>query len=227
MKTILITGAGKGIGLELVRQSVASGHRVVAVSRNTGALEKMLGNTLHVVTGDLRTLNWSDILTGLPEGWNPVEVLINNAGAIVNKPFLTIDLREVEEVYATNVFGVIRLIQDVIRLRHHQKSMHIVNISSMGGYQGSAKFPGLSVYSSSKGALSILSECLAEEFKEEGIRVNALCLGAVQTEMLSEAFPGYQAPIQPGEMAEFILDFALRSDRFINGKVIPVSISTP
>ena len=107
------------------------------------------------------------------------------------------------------------------------KDSHIVNISSMGGYQGSAKFPGLSVYSAAKGAVAVLSECLAEEFKEQGIKVNALAIGAVQTEMLSQAFPGYMAPLQPDEMAEFIMDFALNGHRFFNGKILPVSVSTP
>ncbi|MCD4683026.1 MAG: SDR family oxidoreductase, partial [Bacteroidales bacterium] len=104
---------------------------------------------------------------------------------------------------------------------------HIVNVSSMGGFQGSVKFPGLSLYSASKGALAILSECMAEEFKEEQIKVNCLALGAVQTEMLSEAFPGYEAPIKPNKMAEFIKNFALTGQQVFNGKILPVSLSTP
>ena len=84
---------------------------------------------------------------------------------------------------------------------------HILNIGSMGGYQGSVKFPGLSIYSSTKGALAVLTECLAEEFKETSVNFNCLCLGSVQTEMLEEAFPGYQAPISPKEMANYFLNF--------------------
>jgi len=85
----------------------------------------------------------------------------------------------------------------------------------------------MSLYSASKGALAILTESLAEELKEQNIRVNALALGAVQTEMLEEAFPGYQAAVTAEEMADFITDFALKAHSYINGKIIPVSLSTP
>ena len=108
-----------------------------------------------------------------------------------------------------------------------RQNAHIVNIGSMGGFQGSAKFKGLSLYSSSKGALAILSECLAEELKERKIFVNCLALGSAQTEMLSEAFPGYHAPLTAREMAGFVVDFATRGHRWFNGKVLPVAVSTP
>ena len=104
---------------------------------------------------------------------------------------------------------------------------HVLNITSMGGVQGSAKFPGLSAYSSSKGALVILTELLAEEFKDSGPSFNALALGAVQTEMLEEAFPGYKAPVSAAQIGEYIIDFALNGHQFYNGKVLPISSSTP
>ena len=97
----------------------------------------------------------------------------------------------------------------------------------MGGFQGSTKFAGLSAYSSSKSALSGLTECLAEELKDRNIAVNCLALGAVQTEMLGKAFPGYKAPLSAAKMAEFICEFALTGQLFFNGKIIPVSSTTP
>jgi NAD(P)-dependent dehydrogenase (short-subunit alcohol dehydrogenase family) len=104
---------------------------------------------------------------------------------------------------------------------------HIVNISSMGGFQGSAKYKGLSYYSASKAALACLTECLATEFTEFGISVNCLALGAVQTEMLDEAFPGYKAPVDAKQMAEFISGFALTGHKFFNGKILPVALGNP
>ena len=71
-----------------------------------------------------------------------------------------------------------------------------MHISSMGGVQGSSKFPGLSLYSAAKGAVCVFTESLSTEWVQRGIAVNALALGAVQTEMLDEAFPGFQAPVQ-------------------------------
>jgi NAD(P)-dependent dehydrogenase (short-subunit alcohol dehydrogenase family) len=107
------------------------------------------------------------------------------------------------------------------------KGSHIVNIASMGGFQGSSKYPGLSCYSASKAALACLTECLAGEFTESGIKVNCLALGSVQTEMLEEAFPGYKAPVDAQEMAEFIADFALKGHKFFNGKILPVAVNNP
>ena len=126
---------------------------------------------------------------------------------------------------ATVFFGVANLIKTCIP--YMQKGSHVVTISSMGGIQGSLKFAGLAAYSSSKGAVITLSELLAEEYKEKGISFNVLALGAVQTEMLQEAFPGYEAPISANEMAQYIFDFALTGNKYYNGKVLQVSSTNP
>ena len=154
-----------------------------------------------------------------------VDVLINNAGALVNKPLSQMSNDDINYVYSVNVFSVIKLIRDL--LAHFNNDAHIVNISSVGGVQGSVKFSGLSTYSSSKGAISILTECLAEEFKESSLRFNALALGAVQTEMLQEAFPDYQAKTSAKEMAIYIYRFATQDGKLYNGKILVVSSSTP
>jgi 3-oxoacyl-[acyl-carrier protein] reductase len=114
-----------------------------------------------------------------------------------------------EKVFAVNVFGLMEVCQTIIPFMTN--GSHIVNIGSMGGFQGSAKFPGLSVYSSSKSAVAGFSECLAEELKEQKIAVNCLALGAAQTEMLGEAFPGYEAPVSAHQMAQYIADFSLNA----------------
>jgi NAD(P)-dependent dehydrogenase (short-subunit alcohol dehydrogenase family) len=128
-------------------------------------------------------------------------------------------------VYKVNVFGVANLTR--ICLPFLKKGSHVVTISSMGGIQGSLKFAGLAAYSSSKGAVITLSELLSEEYKEQGIAFNVLALGSVQTEMLQEAFPGYQAPLSAKEMADYIYDFSLNGNKYYNGKVLQVSSSTP
>ena len=119
------------------------------------------------------------------------------------------------------------IIKHVIELNGQQRKLHVVNIGSMGGVQGSVKFPGLSAYSSSKAALANLTECLAEEYKETPIRFNCLALGSVNTEMLKDAFPGFEGSNEPNEMAKFIKEFALTGYKFYNGKVLPVATSTP
>jgi NAD(P)-dependent dehydrogenase (short-subunit alcohol dehydrogenase family) len=154
-----------------------------------------------------------------------VDILINNAGYLVNKPFSEITSEEFKRCYNVNLFGVVDVAKTVLPFM--TKNGHVVNISSMGGIQGSTKFSGLSAYSSSKGALITLTEVLAEEFKETGPSFNVLALGAVQTEMLEEAFPGYKASLSAIEMAKYIADFALKGNKFYNGKVLQVSNSTP
>ena len=154
-----------------------------------------------------------------------IDILINNAGSLINKPFAETTDEEFESVYRVNVFSVASLTRHFLQIINPKG--HVVNISSMGGIQGSLKFPGLSAYSSSKGALITLTEMLAEEYAKTGPSFNALALGAVQTEMLAEAFPGYEAPLTAEQMGSYILDFALNGNQFYNGKVLPVSSSTP
>ena len=170
-------------------------------------------------------INDTNALQDALSKYSTIDILINNAGKLIHKPFLEITLQELEAVYKTNVFAVVELTKMVIPKM--QKGGHVVNISSMGGVQGSAKFAGLSAYSSSKGALITLTELLAEEYKDAGISFNVLALGAVQTEMLKEAFPGYQAPTTALEMASFIYDFAVNQGKMFNGKILQVSNSTP
>jgi NAD(P)-dependent dehydrogenase (short-subunit alcohol dehydrogenase family) len=154
-----------------------------------------------------------------------VDVLIHNAGKLINKPFSKLSSKDFFEVYNVNVFAVAELTR--VLIPYLSKGSHVVTISSIGGVQGSMKFPGLAAYSSSKGAVITLSELLAEEYKEQEISFNVLALGAVQTEMLEEAFPGYKAPISAEEMADYVFNFALTGNKFYNGKILEVSSTTP
>lgn len=234
---ILITGASRGIGAELARILTTQGHTVIAVSRNVNALRQLSTSitetnpraAIHTLPFDLAGENTaadlrSRILSIVPH----LDALVNNAGTLLNKPFSEITAAELTYIYEVNVFGPFQLIQQLLPLlQGHESPSHIVNISSMGGVQGIAKFPGLSAYSSSKAALANLSELLAEELKEKNIRVNCLALGAAQTEMLEEAFPGYRAPLSAEQMAAYIAWFTVNGYLYFNGKVLPVALSTP
>ncbi|MEC7262973.1 MAG: SDR family oxidoreductase [Bacteroidota bacterium] len=225
MANIVITGTSRGIGLELVKQFAQEGHQVLALSRNAKPVENLKLSNVQTFSFDLGNRSDFQKVNDFLSQWHVVDVLINNAGRLVNKPFQDISAEEFESVYKVNVFGVAEMTKTVLPLMG--KSGHVVTISSMGGVQGSVKFPGLSAYSSSKGAVITLSELWAEEFKETGPSFNVLALGAVQTEMLEEAFPGYQAPVTAAEMARYIKDFALTGHKLYNGKLLQVSNSTP
>lgn len=226
MKNVVITGTSRGIGLEMVKIFSQQGHNVLALSRNSVPVKNLDLQEVHTLECDItREEDLQKVSSFVKDTFGKVNVLINNAGAILNKPFSETSPQDFQKVYATNVYGVVGLIQKLLPFMDDES--HVVNISSMGGVQGSMKFGGLSAYSSSKGALITLTEMLAEEYKENGPSFNVLALGAVQTEMLEEAFPGYKAPLQPGEMADYIVNFSLTGHKYYNGKLLQVSNSTP
>ena len=227
IKTVLITGATGGLGRSIADDFYEKEFHLILTGTNDSkldALRSKFDRNTKVIKCNLAK---ASEINNLSDKIKPssIDILINNAGTLINKPFNETSFEDFQYVYKVNVFGVAELIRQLIS-RFKTKS-HVVNISSIGGIGGSSKFPGLSAYSSSKGALNILTEMLAEEFKDKGISFNTLALGAVQTEMLEEAFPGYKANISSSEMANFIYKFSLEGNNFFNGKIIPVSNTNP
>lgn len=226
---VIITGASSGIGNEMAKQFAEKGHRVLAIARSKDKLKVLTEENSQITTLvlDLSSNNGEDDFKKVIGDWKEIDVVINNAGQLVNKPFMETSVSDFESMYNTNVLSAIRIIQWSFDKLKKSELAHIINISSMGGFQGSSKFPGLSAYSISKGALSILTECLAAEYVETSIKVNALALGAVGTEMLNNAFPGYIAPVSSSSMANYIVDFAFNGANYYNGKVLPVALGNP
>lgn len=225
MKNIIITGTSRGIGYELALQLANSGNQILAVSRKTPQ-EFLEHSNITCLSIDLSIdEEVKQVEEFLSQTWKKVDVVIHNAGVLLFKPFLETTTSDFEKIYKVNVFGLANLTR--VCVPYMIKGSHVVTISSMGGIQGSLKFPGLAAYSSSKGAVITLSELLSEEYKEQGIAFNVLALGAVQTEMLAEAFPGYEAPISATDMASYIADFALTGNKYYNGKVLQVSSTNP
>ncbi len=234
---IVIIGCSRGIGFQVTKQLTQQGHNLFCISRNKDALENLEKEcresypeaSIITYSTDISLIcdNKIDLYGTIGNVFPHVDILLYNAGFLINKSFDDFQIDEAMEIFKINFFSASAVIKDLLPLMGVEKISHIVNIGSMGGFQGSAKFPGLSYYSASKAALASLSECLAEELKDRNIRVNCLALGATQTEMLAEAFPGLRAPLSAGEMAEFISHFMIMGHRYFNGKIIPVSVSTP
>jgi NAD(P)-dependent dehydrogenase (short-subunit alcohol dehydrogenase family) len=232
---IIITGASRGIGYELVKTLARhKQNQIVAISRNSAALNELVADCTRTYPDskviayefDLNQFEFYPIIVQRIETFiHKCDVLINNAGWLVNKPFIRFDTTEFDDTFNVNVKSPFFLIQALLPLLN--KGAHVVNIGSIGGITGSKKFPGLAAYSASKGALAVLTEVLAEEFEAQEIKVNCLALGAVQTEMFSSAFPGKKVLQNPGRIAHFIADFAVNGHKYFNGKVVPVSISVP
>lgn len=234
---ILITGASRGIGAATAPLLTGSGHTVLLVSRNRKRLEEVAGECnrqagselAHPLPFDLSDLSdlQEEFVSRVKALVPGIDGLLNNAGQLINRPFTDFSPEAARSLFEINFFIPAQLIRISLPLMKASSLKHVVNISSMGGFQGSSKFPGLSYYSASKAALASLTECLAEELKDTGTRINALALGSVQTEMLSEAFPGFRAPLEPHEMGQFFRWFILEGGHYFNGKVLPVSLSTP
>jgi 3-oxoacyl-[acyl-carrier protein] reductase len=218
---IIITGASRGIGYETAKLLSAE-HKVINISRSaeTNKLPGVISIPFDLAEGNIR----QDLLPHITKHFKTIDVLVNNAATLINKPFEKISRKEFEKVYAVNFFSVAELTQSLLPM---MAKGHVLNIASMGGIQGSMKFSGLSAYSSSKGALITLTECLAEEFKGKNISFNAIAFGSVQTEMLSEAFPDFKAPITAREAAEFLAQFAITGHKYFNGKILQMALSTP
>jgi len=224
---IVIVGASRGIGKALVEQLAQnSSNKILALSRNIKSMETFNQfPNVKFAAFDLKASNVKEQAETTFEAFDSIDILINNAGYLVNKSFTELTKEDLDACYQVNVIGVMQTVQAVVPKM--EKGGHIVNISSMGGFQGSVKFPGLAAYSTSKAAVCSFTELFAEEYKETPIKMNCLCLGAAQTEMLEEAFPGYEAPVSAEKMAEYITEFALSAHQWMNGKIVPVSLSNP
>ncbi len=233
---IIITGCSSGIGYQTVLAIATMGsHHITAISRNTLGLNQLKQefialnskSIIDIISFDLSMKNFDYLSSKLDFSTeNPVDILINNAGYLVNKSFSELSNDDWYNTFNVNVFAMVKLINTLLPYFNDKNGSHIVNIGSMGGVQGSAKFAGLSAYSASKGAVNILTEALSVEFEQKGIRVNAINPGAVQTKMLEEAFPGYQADISAQQMGRYIASFALNNKDVMNGRLIQASLKT-
>ncbi|MFC5283972.1 SDR family NAD(P)-dependent oxidoreductase [Pedobacter alpinus] len=230
---IIITGASSGIGFEAAIELATKGHQVLAIARTKEKLQNLKRITESInpdavilpVVFDILNDDETALIDFVTQQWGSFNILINNAGTLINKPFKALTEFDMADMYQSNFLSHFRMIKALQPLM--EKKSHILNIGSMGGFQGSSKFPGLAAYSASKAALHNLTECLAQELLEEKISVNCLALGSAQTEMLEKAFPGYQSPVMAFEMGKYIADFALTGHHLFNGKILPVAVTTP
>ncbi|QXV67266.1 SDR family oxidoreductase [Mucilaginibacter sp. 21P] len=232
---ILITGASSGVGFEAVIELITSGkHKVIALARSQDKLTRLMEISqsinpdcqLFAIAFDIVHDEYAGLQQFINQNFDgKIDALINNAGVLINKPFMELQETDFVEMLQSNYLGHVRVIQNLLQFMG--QGSHILNIGSMGGFQGSSKFNGLSAYSASKSALHTLTECLAQEFADKGIKVNCLALGSAQTEMLEQAFPGYESPVMAFEMGKYIADFAIGGHKFFNGKILPVALTTP
>ena len=227
---IIIIGGTRGIGRETaITLARNPENRIFVTGRNLSSLNKLSQEFENIATFQMDLSTFDSLAEKfrkvIQSNFETVDILINMAGLLVNQNFMDISNVDARMIMEINFFGpasIIRMLKPSMK-----KGSHIVNISSMGGFQGSSKYTGLSYYSASKAAIASLSECLAEEFMESGVSVNCLALGSVNTEMLREAFPGYKSQVESEDIAEFIAGFAITGHKYFNGKILPVALNNP
>lgn len=233
---IIVTGASSGIGFEIVKAfCVYKKFRIIAIARNSDRLLQLKNECIRInpnaeliiIPFDLSENDFTPLFKEIQSHIGSLNILVNNAGVLTYKEFEKTGTDELIRIFNINVYSSFKLIQGVLPLFNNPSPAHIVNIGSMGGFQGSVKFAGLSAYSASKAALASLTECLALEFQEKGISVNCLALGSVQTDMLKTAFPGYTGGFAAEEIGNYIADFSINGHKFFNGKVLPLASNTP
>lgn len=229
VKNIIITGGSRGIGRALAEKFLNEGHQVFVISRSEDLLKELAekeynGKFTYAALDLAETENIEKAVAHIAD-WKKVDVLYNNAGLLVKKTFDKLTEADFTQSWKVNFLAPTLLIQAL--LPKLSSDAHIVNITTMGAVQGSVKFPELSAYGSSKATLVTLSEVLAQEFGEKGPSINCVALGAVQTEMLEQAFPGLEASVSPQEMADYLFEFGLTAHRYMNGKIVQCSSTTP
>ena len=232
-RIIVVTGSSKGVGRAVAKTLVKiHGCTVIGVSRDREGLASlkeefdMSSGVFESLTVDLAAASGIEQVVAQAKG-RRLHGLVNNAGLLIKREWGAWQAEDLQRLFHLNATVPLLLSQVLSPLLAGDPPGHIVNIGSMGGFQGSVKFPGLAGYSASKCAAANITECMAEELKDRHVRCNCLCLGAVDTAMLRVAFPGYQAPVGPEEMGEYIARFVLEGHKLFNGKVLPLALSTP
>lgn len=224
---VVVTGAGKGIGFTLCEVFSALGCEVVAISRQLKPSFK--GQNIYHVQADIANVEAtaSQIDKLFPGDHSTLKVLIHNAGVLINKPFEMLTFEEMTTMNGVNYLYPMYLTQKLMPWLRKSKHAHTLYIGSMGGFQGSLKYPGLTVYGSTKAGGAGFIEGLASEFRGSGLYFNALSLGAVQTDMLKEAFPLLEESLDVETICNWIAKFALEGFKVMNGQNLPISLGNP
>jgi NAD(P)-dependent dehydrogenase (short-subunit alcohol dehydrogenase family) len=225
-KVAIVTGASSGIGRRTAEMLAERGARVAVFARSRERLEHIatpFGNRMIAVAGDIAELAQIERLFSACESrFGPCDILINNAGMIDVAPLVDTTLEQWRRMFAVNVDGIYLATRRALPSMMKKKSGAIVNVSSISGIPGPEKFPGWVSYCASKGAVISMTEALAVEVKEHGVRVNAVSPGSVDTPMWADASGGAPASMTPDEVAEAILFLASGRSRPMNGQNVSV-----
>ncbi|PJJ66164.1 SDR family NAD(P)-dependent oxidoreductase [Chryseobacterium geocarposphaerae] len=187
-KVWFVTGASKGLGLALIKKLLEQNYRVAATTRNVQSIISEIGETsetflpLEVSLTDNE--NVQSAIAKTIEHFGQLDVVVNNAGYGQLGTLEELSDKEARANFDVNVFGTLNVIRNAMPHLRQQRSGHIFNISSIGGYSGN--FPGWGIYCSTKFAVAGLTEALAEEIKDFGVKATVVYPGYFRTDFLSK-----------------------------------------
>lgn len=186
MRTWLITGASRGFGALIAKQALLSGDAVIATARNPADIAARLGEHPNLLAVRLDVTRENEALEAVAAGikhFGRIDVLVNNAGYGLLGAVEETSAAEAERLFATNVFGLLNVTRAVLPQMRRQRSGHVINISSIGGYQA---YLGWGVYGATKFAVEGISEALAQELAPLGIHATVVEPGFFRTDFLDE-----------------------------------------
>jgi len=235
-KTAIVTGGGSGIGLAIVEQFIQNNIRTIVIGRNQEKLDcvkKKLGELCEPVNYDLSTLNGiPKLVVDLVQRFGDIDILVNNAGINLKKDFTEVTDEEFQKILLTNLTAVFALSREVVKNMLKKKDGVIINISSMAAQYGLPRVIG---YSASKTAIEGLTRAMASELSPQGIRVNCIAPGFIETDMTAVALNSdperknraiSRTPMgkmgMPEDIGEAALFLSSDAAKFITGVVLPV-----
>lgn len=188
-KVWFITGASKGLGLELAKKLLTEGFKVAATSRSAAALVTVLGNASeNFLPLEMDLVDEKSVKNAIElavSHFKTIDVLVNNAGYGLLGTLEELTDAESRKNYEVNVFGLLNVIRNTMPYMRAARSGHIFNISSVGGYYG--EFPGWGIYCSTKFAVAGLTESLSAEIKPFGIHATIVYPGYFRTDFLKDS----------------------------------------
>jgi NAD(P)-dependent dehydrogenase (short-subunit alcohol dehydrogenase family) len=215
-KVWYVTGASKGLGLSLAKQLLSEGKKVAATSRTIDDLKNAVGENENFLPLAVNLLNEESVAESIEKTvhhFGRIDVVVNNAGYGLVGALEELSDAETRQNFDVNVFGSLNVIRKALPHLRKQKSGHIFNVSSIGGFTGA--FPGFGIYCATKFAVQGFTESLAAEVKAFGINATIVSPGYFRTNFLEDS--SLSVPKTPIQEYQTVRDVQSAHENDING----------
>ncbi|GAB3820832.1 SDR family NAD(P)-dependent oxidoreductase [Pontibacter rugosus] len=235
-KVAIVTGGASGLGYAIAEKFVNNNFRTIIVGRNEDKLKEAKANFGELCTymvcdlSDLQQI--PGLVSNIAAEFGTIDVLVNNAGINMKKPFVEVTDEEFQRIILTNVTAVFALSREVVKVMQPNKKGSIINISSMASQYG---IPKVIAYTASKSAIEGMTRAMAVDLSPEGIRVNCVAPGFIATDMSAKALNNdperknkvlSRTPMghlgEPADVAEAVYYYATEGAKYVTGTVLPV-----